>query len=152
MENDRLLWKAGALSRAGRHCDDLKLRVCYRNRAFEFVRGGEEMLALMKETDSDLVHFIIDAGDAMRAKADVAAFFTKYHRRIDGLHLRDFNKQDVQVTLGRGEMQYEPLEIAVRKLRWTGWVIAEEDRANGEKPGEGAARPAREQIRKLFGA
>jgi sugar phosphate isomerase/epimerase len=144
MDEQRLQWKAGALNRAGRHCYELKLRVCYRNHGPEFAKGGEEILALMRETDPDNVHFIVDAAYAIAEKTDLAGLFTKYHKRIDGFHLRDFNKEQKQVALGQGELQYEPLAIAIRKLKWTGWVIAEE-------LSEAATRPAREQIRKLFG-
>lgn len=151
MDPQRLSWKAGALNRAGRYCYGMKLRVCYHNHGPEFANDAEEITALMKETDADNVRFIIDAGHALRAKADLAAFFTKYHKRIDGMHLRDFNRDNVQVPLGQGEFRYEPLAAAVKKAKWTGWVIAEEERESGEKPGEAAARPAREQIRKLFG-
>ena len=66
--------------------------------------------------------------------------------------MRDFNKENVQVPLGQGEFQYEPLAAAIKKAKWTGWLIAEEERESGEKPGDAAARPAREQIRKLFGS
>ena len=151
LDPQRLSWKSGALNRAGRYCQPLKMRACYHNHGAEFANDGAEIQALMRETDSDNVRFIIDAGHALRAKTDLAGFFTKYHKRIDGFHLRDFNKEDKQVPLGKGEFQYEPLAIAIKKAKWTGWVIAEEERENGDKPGESAAKPAREQIRKLFG-
>ena len=34
---------------------------------------------------------------------------------------------------------------------WNGWLLAEEERLSGEKPGETATRPARETIRRIFG-
>ena len=151
MDPQRLSWKAGALNRAGRHCQQFKLRVCYHNHGPEFANDAEEITALMKETDPDNVRFIIDAGHALRAKADLAAFFAKYHKRIDGMHLRDFNAANVQVPLGLGTYQYEPLAAAVKKAKWTGWIIAEEERESGEKPGDKAAAPARDRIRALFG-
>lgn len=151
LDPQRLSWKAGALNRAGRYCQQFKLRVCYHNHGPEFANNAEEITALMKETDADNVRFIIDAGHALRAKADLASFFAKYHKRIEGMHLRDFNKENVQVPLGQGEFQYEPLAAAVKKAKWAGWVIAEEERESGDKPGAAAAGPAREKIRKLFG-
>jgi sugar phosphate isomerase/epimerase len=117
----------------GRYGYDLRLRLCYHNHRFEFANGGAEINALMREADTDNVHFIIDTGDAIREKADLAALFTKYHKRIDGLHVAT-----------NPEFQYEPLAIAVKKLKWTGWVIAEEER-------DSAIPGARDQIRKLFG-
>lgn len=151
MDDQRLRWKAGQLNRAARYCYDLKLKLAYHNHGPEFTHNGTEIYALARETDADLVHFIIDAGHALRVKADVAAFFNKFHKRIDGMHLRDFNAQKVQVPLGQGTMPYEPLIEAVRKQKWTGWLIGEEERESGEKPGEAAAGPARDQIRKWFG-
>jgi sugar phosphate isomerase/epimerase len=151
IDAQRMAWKSGALDRAGRHCYDLKLRVCYHNHVAEFANGGEEMQSLMRDTDADNVHFIIDAGDAMRAKADIAGFFSKNHKRIDGFHMTDFDKDGRRVPLGKGVFQYEPLAIAIRKLKWTGWMIAEENRANGDPPGDAAVRPAREEIRRVFG-
>ena len=136
MDDQRLLWKAGALNRAGRACEGLKLRVCYHNHGPEFASGGAEIQALMRETDPNNIRFVINGGHALRAKTDLPAFFAKYHKRIDGIHL-----------MGLNEFQYDSLAAAIRKARWTGWLIAEEE---GEK-GDSAMGPAREQIRKLFG-
>jgi sugar phosphate isomerase/epimerase len=149
---ERLRWKSGALNRAGRLCRDLRVkRLCYHNHGEEFDFDAIEMRTLLKETDPDYVRFVLDCGDAMRRKVDVAAFFAKYHKRFDALHLRDF-KGDVQTSLGQGDFDYAPLAAAVKKAGWDGWVLCEEDRESGEKPGEAAVAPAREQIRKLFGA
>ena len=148
-DEERLRWKAGALNRAGRASEGLKLRVCYYNHTAEFVNG--EMLALAKETDSDSVRFVIDAGYALQAKADVAAFFARNHKRIEGIHLRDFDVDAQQVALGKGQISYEPLAAAIRKARWAGWLIADEERANGASAGDEAIGVAREQIRKVFG-
>lgn len=144
LDPQRLSWKSGALNRAGRFTQPLRMRLCYHNHGPEFANNGAEIEALAREIDSDNVRLILDAGDALREKADIAAFFSKYHKRIDGLHLRDF-KGDKQVPLGQGEFQYEPLSIAIKKVKWTGWVIAEEEQ-------ESAVKPAREQLRKLFSA
>jgi len=40
---------------------------------------------------------------------------------------------------------------AIRAANWSGWLLAEEERLSGEKPGETAARPARETIHRIFG-
>ena len=144
-DSERLRWKAAGLGRAGRLCRDLRMtRLCYRNHGPEFAHDALEMRTLIKETDADTVRFLIDCGDAMRLKVDLATFFTKYHKRIDGLHPRDY-KGAVQVPLGEGESDYGPLAEAVRKTGWQGWVLNEEER-------ESAVEPARKQMRKLFGA
>ena len=149
---ERIRWKVGGLGRAGRLCRDLGMtRLLYHNHGPEFENDAFEMRAMIKETDPDTVRFLVDCGHAMRRKVDVAAFFTKYHKRIEGLHLRDF-KGDVQVPLGQGEFDYAPLAAAVKKTGWQGWVLNEEERESGEKPGESAVEPARQSIRKMFGA
>jgi sugar phosphate isomerase/epimerase len=64
--------------------------------------------------------------------------------------LRDF-KGEQQVPLGQGDVDWKPLASAVRKAGFDGWVLAEEERADGTKPGATAAGPARETLRTLFG-
>jgi inosose dehydratase len=81
---------------------------------------------------------------------DLAAFFTAHRARLAGLHLRDF-KGEQQVPLGQGDVNWAPLAAAIRTSGWDGWVIAEEERADGSKPGAAAAGPARDTLRKLFG-
>ena len=122
----------------------------YHNHGPEFAAGGAEIDGLIKGTDPKLVEFLLDCGHAYRAKVDLAAFFTMHRGRLAGLHLRDF-KGDPQVPLGQGEVDWKPLAAAVKKARWNGWILAEEERADGSKPGESAAAPARETLRQLFG-
>lgn len=151
-DTERLRWKLSGLGRAGRLCRELRMtRLLYHNHGPEFENDAFEMRTLLKETDPDAVRFLLDCGHAMRRKADVAAFFVKYQKRIEGLHLRDF-KGDVQVPLGQGTFDYAPLAAAVKKTGWQGWVLNEEERESGEKPGESAVEPARQSIRKMFGA
>jgi inosose dehydratase len=149
---ERLRWKIGALGRAGRLCRDLKMgKICYHNHGPEFDHGAAEMTAMIKETDPENVRFLIDCGHALRRKADLVSFFRKHHKRIDGLHLRDF-KGDAQVPLGQGDFDYAPLAAAIQRTGWQGWILNEEERESGEKPGAAAVEPARAHIRKLFNA
>lgn len=143
-------FKAAALNRAGEFCRQQGLRLAYHNHGPEFSNGGVEINGLLGQTDPGRVHFVVDAGHAMRAGANLAEFFEQHHERIDGMHLRDF-KQEQQVPLGRGEFDYRSLAAAMKKAKWGGWVLAEEERPSGEKPAEAAAGPARQTIRNLFG-
>jgi sugar phosphate isomerase/epimerase len=97
-----------------------------------------------------LVHFVLDCGHAYRAKIDVAEFFARHHSRIDGLHLRDF-RGDAQVPLGQGDFDLPALAAEIKKTKWRGWLLNEEERADGSKPGEAAVAPARQTLRKVFG-
>ena len=142
--------KAKALDRAGRYCREKGIRFGYHNHDAEFRQNRLQIEALLRETDPALFHLIVDAGHALEGGANVAEFFAQHADRIDGIHLRDA-RQGREVPLGEGEYDWRPLAAAVAKAKWNGWVLAEEERLSGEKPGEGAVRPARQAIRRIFG-
>ena len=142
--------KTDALNRAGRLCAELGIAAAYHNHGPEFADRGLEIEALIARTDPKLVGFVIDAGHGFRAGADVPAFFARHHARIQGMHLRDFRNGE-QVILGEGDFHLEPLARVVAKTRWQGWIFNEEERLNNVKLGDGAIRPAREKVRKVFG-
>jgi inosose dehydratase len=147
-----LAQKVAGLDAAATYCRRAGLRFAYHNHGPEFAADGAEIEGLIARTDPALVDFLVDCGHAYRAGVDLAAFFTKHRARIAGLHLRDFKGGvEPQVPLGQGDVDWKPLAAAVRKAGWSGWVLAEEERVDGSKPGESAARPARETLRALFG-
>jgi sugar phosphate isomerase/epimerase len=145
-----LAQKVAGLQEAARYCRERGLAFAYHNHGPEFAAGGAEIGGLIGRTDPALVSFLVDCGWAYRAGVDLAAFFTKHRARIAGLHLRDF-KGEQQVPLGQGDVDWAPLAAAIRTTGWDGWVLAEEERADGSKPGATAAAPARDTLRKLFG-
>ena len=145
-----LAQKVAGLNEAARYCRALGLGCAYHNHGPEFAAGGAEINGLIARTDPALVAFLLDCGWAYRAGVDLAAFFTKHRARLAGVHLRDFTGEQ-QVPLGRGDVNWSPLASAIRKPGWDGWVLAEEERADGSKPGAAAAAPARETLRTLFG-
>ncbi|MEO8027646.1 MAG: sugar phosphate isomerase/epimerase [Bryobacteraceae bacterium] len=142
--------KTAALNRAGTLCRGLGMSLAYHNHGPEFAERGLEIEALVKRTDPKLVDFVIDAGHAFRVGADVPAFFARHHRRIAGMHLRDFHNGD-QVILGEGDFHLEPLARAIARARWTGWLMNEEERLNNVKLGDAAIGPARREMKKVFG-
>jgi sugar phosphate isomerase/epimerase len=148
--DDDLAQKVAGLDEAARHCRARGLAFAYHNHGPEFAAGGAEITGLIARTDPSLVSFLVDCGWAYRAGVDLAAFFTAHQARIAGLHLRDFAGEQ-QVPLGQGEVDWAPLASAIRASAWDGWVMAEEERADGSKPGAAAAGPARATLRKLFG-
>ena len=100
-------------------------------------------------TDPNLVHFILDTGHARRQKADVPSFFLKHHARIDGIHLRDLSDRPGE-NAELGPFDLAGLAGAIRKAKWSGWLIVEEENAVG-KSGDDAVRPARQALRAQFG-
>ena len=141
--------KAKALDRTGRYCAQRGLKLGYHNHDAEFRDQHRQIEALLRESDPNL-RLVLDAGHALEGGADVAGFFTRHANRIDGIHLRDA-KQGKEVPLGQGDYQWQPLARAMAEAKWDGWVLAEEERLSGEKPGEAAIGPAREAIRRIFG-
>jgi sugar phosphate isomerase/epimerase len=141
--------KAEALSRVAKYCKKVGIGCAYHNHSAEFQLGGVQIEGLVSQTDAG-VHFVLDAGHAIAGGGKVAEFFTRNWRRIDGIHLRDA-KDGQEVALGQGEYDYAPLAKAIEASTWRGWLLTEEERLNGEKPGEAAVRPAREAIRRIFG-
>jgi inosose dehydratase len=142
--------KVSGLEEAGRYCRAKGLGLAYHNHGPEFAAEGAEIRGLIGRSDPSLVDFVVDCGWARRAGVDLAAFFNAHRARIGGLHLRDFRGEQ-QVPLGHGEVDWKPLAAAVGKAGWGGWILAEEERADGSKPGESAVAPARETLRTLFG-
>jgi sugar phosphate isomerase/epimerase len=143
--------KAKALDRVGRYCHDRGMKFGYHNHDAEFRNDGFQIETLLRETDPSLVHLVMDAGHAMEGGANVAEFFSRRFSRIDGLHLRDA-RQGKEVILGQGDYDWRPLAAAIGKAGWNGWVLTEEERISGEKLGERAVGPAREAVRRIFGA
>lgn len=142
--------KADGLNAAGKYCQSKGIKLAYHNHGPEFENGGLEIERLYQRTEPSLVDFLTDCGWALRGKANVPVLFAKHHKRIIGLHLRDF-KDGQQVPLGQGEFPIRELAAAIKKANWTGWVISEEERLSGEKPGEKAVAPARQTLKQVFG-
>ena len=55
------------------------------------------------------------------------------------------------MPLGQGEFPLLQLAVAIKKAKWQGWVVNEEERLSGEKPGASAVGPARAALRRVFG-
>src|ERR1039458_5214663 len=141
--------KAEALNRAGAFAQKLGLKLAYHNHGPEFANRGEEIEFLIRETDPARVWFLMDAGHAFRAGADIPGFIRKHHPRITGLHIRD-TKDGKETPLGTGEFPLEAVAAAIRETGWSGWAINEEERAGG-KPGDEAVKPARDALFRVFG-
>jgi len=141
--------KAEALNRAGAFAQKLGLKLAYHNHGPEFANHGQEIEFLLRETDPARVWFLVDAGHAFRAGADIPGFIRKHHRRLTGLHIRD-TKDGRETPLGTGEFPLEAVAAAIREAGWSGWVINEEERVGG-KPGDDAVKPARDALFRIFG-
>jgi sugar phosphate isomerase/epimerase len=149
VDSEALKRKAEGLNSAGQYCKTKGLRLAYHNHGPELQQNGLEIEGLYRQTQPALVDFLTDCGWAFRAGMNVPQFFERHHRRIVGLHLRDF-KGDEQVPLGQGDFPVRELAAVIHKVKWNGWVLNEEERLSGAKPGESAVAPARETLRQVF--
>jgi inosose dehydratase len=141
--------KAEALNRAGDFAARLGMKLAYHNHGPEVRQNGAEIEFLLRATDPTKVCWLMDAGHAFEAGADVPVLIRKHHARIAGMHLRDF-KNGEQVPLGGGDFPLRPVVEAVRETGWSGWVLNEEERL-ASKPGDSAVRPAHEALFRAFG-
>ncbi|MGP8243036.1 MAG: sugar phosphate isomerase/epimerase family protein [Bryobacteraceae bacterium] len=140
--------KAEALNRAGSVAQKLGLKLAYHNHGPEFASHGEEIEFLLRETDPVRVWFLLDAGHAFVAGADIPAFIRKHHDRLTGMHLRD-SRDGKETPLGTGDFPLEAVAAVIRETGWSGWVINEEERVGG-KPGDEAIKPARDALFRVF--
>jgi sugar phosphate isomerase/epimerase len=147
--DEELARKVEGLHNAGILAKRLGLKLAYHNHDKEFENGAWEIQRLLRFTDPNLVGFLLDAGHAFQGGADVPAFLEENHQRIIGLHLRDF-RDSKQVPLGAGDFPLAQVAAVLKKANWQGWVLAEEEREDGSKPGERAVAPAMAALRREF--
>jgi inosose dehydratase len=148
---DELQRKIEALNTAGKFSRSLGLPLAYHNHWWEFQSKTGEIEALYTQTDPALVSFILDAGHAYRGGANVPAFLREHHRRIVGLHLRDY-KNGQLVPLGEGSFPLAEVAATLKQLHWEGWALNEEEREEGTKNGLTVIDPAFRALRGAFSA
>lgn len=150
----RLRAKAESLKRLAELAAKVGMGLCYHNHAPELEAQPEhpsELESLVGETSDSAVQFVLDAGHAFRAGLPVAQLAARLASRTAAIHLRDFSN-GAQVPLGSGEFPLADVSAALRAVRWHGWVIAEEERADNSKPGLPAVAQARKALRLAFDA
>ena len=141
--------KAAGLNHAGEVSARRGLSVAYHNHAPEFQRREHEIKYLIENTDPKLVGFVVDAGHAFRAGADLPTFLAAHAGRIAGVHLRD-SRLGSEVPLGTGDFPLQATANALRRAAWRGWALLEEERVDGSKPGDAAIVPAMSALEEAF--
>jgi sugar phosphate isomerase/epimerase len=152
LDREALRRKVDSIARLARRCQRAGLRLAYHNHRQEFAAGGAEIEALLQESDPELVYLLLDIGHAYLEKADVPAFFTRHHHRIDALHVRDI-RDGKQVPLGEGGFDLAPLAAAIRRTAWPGTLTLEEEglKTSDAQRVETVLRSSRQVIRNVFG-
>jgi sugar phosphate isomerase/epimerase len=146
---DQLKRKIDGLNAAGRFAQSAGIGLAYHNHWWEFQSKIGEIEALYTQTDPGLVHFVLDAGHAYHAGADVPAFIRKHSHRIVGFHMRDFKNGDY-VELGTGDFPLHQVAATIEQIGWKGWVENEEERADHSQAGLKVIGPAYKALREAF--
>lgn len=146
---DQISGKAAGLRNAAQYGAQIGLPLLYHNHSWEFAAGGTEIKTLLAETESERVKFLLDAGHAFRAGADVPVFLKTNLRRIGGLHLRDY-RDGRQVPLGSGSFPLVEVAKILKSSHWSGWLINEEDSDGKQKFGLDVIEPAFRALREGF--
>jgi sugar phosphate isomerase/epimerase len=152
LDRPALRQKVESITHLARRCQRAGLRLAYHNHRQEFVASGAEIEGLVQQSDPELVFLLLDVGHAYLENADVAAFMTRHHRRIDALHVRDI-RDGKQVPLGEGQFDLAPLAAAIHKTAWPGTLTLEEEglKTNDMQRVETVLRTSRQVIRNVFG-
>lgn len=145
----QLQHKIEGLNTAGKFAKSVGLTAAYHNHWWEFESKIGEIEALYTKTDPELVHFVLDAGHAFHAGADVPAFIRTHSTRIIGFHLRDF-RNDEYVELGTGDFPLRQVAESILKIGWKGWVENEEERADHSQAGLKVIAPAFKAMKEAF--
>ena len=146
---EQLKTKVEGLNAAGRFAQSVGLSVAYHNHWWEFQSKIGEIEALYTQTDPSLVHFVLDAGHAFHAGADVPAFIRAHSHRIVGFHVRDF-KNDKYVELGTGDFPLRKVIATIREVNWHGWIENEEEREDHSQTGMKVIAPAYKALVESF--
>ena len=146
---EQLKHKIEGLNAAGRFARTVGITAAYHNHWWEFESKIGEIDALYTRTDPELVHFVLDAGHAFHAGANVPAFIRAHSARIIGFHLRDF-KNDEYVELGTGDFPLRQVAHTILQIGWKGWVENEEERADHSQTGLKVIAPAFRAMKEAF--
>ena len=146
---EELKAKIAGLNAAGKFSKSVGVGLAYHNHGPEFESKVREIEALYVHSDPELVSFLLDAGHAYRAGADVPAFLRTNQARIVGIHLRDY-RNGQQVPLGQGTFPLALVSGVLKQLAWTGWVLNEEEREDGTKAGLKFMEPAFKAMQAAF--
>jgi len=146
---EQLKHKIDGLNVAGQLAKSVGITAAYHNHWWEFQSKIGEIEALYTQTDPSLVRFVLDAGHAFHAGADVPAFIRAHSDRIVGFHLRDF-KNDEYVELGTGDFPLHQVAATIKQIGWKGWVENEEERADHSQAGLKVISPAYKAMKEAF--
>lgn len=161
---------AAGLHRAADECAAFGLVLCVHPHGGSYVENGAEIERLLSLTDPDRVKPCLDTGHIAFGGGDPVAVAERWASRIGLVHLKDIDlgrlraglaagrsygdlaKHDCFVALGDGSLDLGAIMAQLRRARYEGWIVVEQDRVvRAEMDTLTDARRNREYLRDRFG-
>ena len=165
-------WKylAQSLETLAEACGEYGLELCVHSHGGTYIENPDEIDRLCELTDPALVKLCLDTGHIAFGGGDPVAVCERYAERIGHVHLKDIRldllakclaegkdyvaaaQSDVFVPLGMGDVDVLRLVEALKRARYGGWIIVEQDCVVTEGEDTLAApRMSREYLRTQIG-
>jgi inosose dehydratase len=89
------------------------MRLCYHHHMGTGVQTREEVDRLMRDTDPDCVHLLLDTGHLYWAGDDPALLARDHAHRIKHVHLKDVRRPVMEESIARGRSFFEAIKAGV---------------------------------------
>ena len=119
------------------------MKLCYHHHMGTGVQSAKEIDRLMENTDPEKLGLLYDTGHLVFAGEDYLAVLNKWISRIGHVHLKDMRpaiqrrakkekwsfldavKSGVFTVPGDGSIDFVPVFAALKKARYSGWMVVE---------------------------
>jgi len=143
------------------------LRTVFHPHCGGYVETPQEIDALMSRTDPSLVGLCLDTGHVTYGGGDPLAAIDAYGDRIRHVHFKDCDphvlqrvrsetsdyhtavRQGIFCELGRGVVPFADILDALRRHRYSGWIVVEQDVVAGMGTPAESARRNRDYLRQF---
>jgi inosose dehydratase len=147
--------------------DEAGLRTVFHPHCAGFVETPWEVDELMFRTDPSLLGLCYDTGHLSFGGGDPVAILRRYISRVWHVHFKDFHPGAFQKTraesldysgairagifceLGQGNVDFPAVLAELRKARYDGWIVVEQDVLPGMGAPAESARRNREYLKQL---
>ncbi len=141
-------WKifgAGVNQMARSISEKYGMRTVFHHHCAGFVETPDEVDQLMRHTDPDFVGLCLDTGHYAFGGGDPLNALVKYYDRIWHVHFKDYSKavgeasrknhydyfesvkNGVFCELGKGNVDFLSIVAELRKRKYNGWIVVEQD-------------------------
>jgi sugar phosphate isomerase/epimerase len=96
----------------------------------ETILTGEELMELLKMIDRPYVKVVFDTGNRVAFGHDLSADIKLLKDKISHVHIKDKNKENQNVLLGTGLVNFEAVFDALRVIKYDGPYTFETTRGN----------------------